>query len=241
MRALGVATLVAMPAIIGVTIAANLSSIAFGLWAIKYYVWLVAQNLVTAATWLFNAALWANPIVWVVGAILIFIGALTYLYLKFENVRGAIWGVWEVIKELGSIVADFFVGLFTGDWDTMRKSFQLGDRLSKAFTKGFNNGVNDFKTDKLQSKMNMLKAPGSSGKTDPSGAVTPANDPIQNNITSGGSRPTNITITLGKLMDKVEIHSTNLKEGTEDMTKLVTEALLRVLNSGNAVAAGGGV
>ena len=58
-----------------------------------------------------------------------------------------------------------------------------------------------------------------------------------NNITSGGSRPTSITINLQKLQDKIEIHSTNIKEGVQEMETMVTEALLRVLNSANATMA----
>ncbi len=55
-------------------------------------------------------------------------------------------------------------------------------------------------------------------------------------ITSGGSRPTTINISLGKLLENVVINSQTVKEGASDMEKIVVETLLRVLNSGNAIA-----
>jgi len=56
------------------------------------------------------------------------------------------------------------------------------------------------------------------------------------NITSGGSKPTNITIHLQKLQEKIEIHSATLTEGVQELESKVTEALLRVLNSANTMA-----
>ena len=70
---------------------------------------------------------------------------------------------------------------------------------------------------------------------DKTGGKNKNGDPFSaaNNITAGGSRPTSITINLQKLQDKIEIHSTNLKEGVAEMESTLIEALLRVLNSAN--------
>jgi len=57
-----------------------------------------------------------------------------------------------------------------------------------------------------------------------------------NDITSGGSKQTNITINLGKLHDNINIYSQNVKEGINDMQEQIETALLRVLNSTNSLA-----
>ncbi|KAA2244570.1 tape measure protein [Chitinophaga agrisoli] len=52
-------------------------------------------------------------------------------------------------------------------------------------------------------------------------------------ITSGGAR--SVVINLQKLFDNLNISSTTFKEGVSDMEQIVTESLLRVLNSANAI------
>lgn len=52
-------------------------------------------------------------------------------------------------------------------------------------------------------------------------------------ITSGGSRPTNITINLGKFQDQIVIHAANVKEGAQEMRAIIVEEFARVLNSAN--------
>ena len=48
-------------------------------------------------------------------------------------------------------------------------------------------------------------------------------------ITSSGSKATNITINIGKFQDKIEIHTTNLREGTDEIVRQLEEALLRTI------------
>ncbi len=57
----------------------------------------------------------------------------------------------------------------------------------------------------------------------------------EDSISSGGSRPTNITINLGKLMDSLNIHSQTLNESSDEVEKKMVALMLRVINSGNAV------
>jgi tape measure domain-containing protein len=56
------------------------------------------------------------------------------------------------------------------------------------------------------------------------------------NITSGGSRPTTINVNYGKLNEKIELHTTNLTEGIEEIEDRLSEMLLRVLNSSAKLA-----
>lgn len=52
-------------------------------------------------------------------------------------------------------------------------------------------------------------------------------------IVSGGNKMTHITVHIGKLQDKVEIHVSNAKEGVRQLGEKVQEELLRSLNSVN--------
>lgn len=73
----------------------------------------------------------------------------------------------------------------------------------------------------------VSRAPEPSG-----GGGTVARDKVDG-ITNGGAR--SIIINLQKLFDNINISSTTIKEGVSEMEEIVTEALLRVLNSVNAL------
>lgn len=71
------------------------------------------------------------------------------------------------------------------------------------------------------------------------GAGTDGSNPLSGTskgITGGGSRPTNINITLGNLVETITITPATLKEGAGEIERLVSEALLRALNSANRIA-----
>lgn len=57
-------------------------------------------------------------------------------------------------------------------------------------------------------------------------------------VTGGGQKQTNITINFGKLNEKIEIHTTNLQEGSANIEEMLQQMLLRVLNSANQMDAG---
>lgn len=59
-----------------------------------------------------------------------------------------------------------------------------------------------------------------------------------NNIAAGGTRPVQINMTIHKLQDQTVIHTTTLKEGSQQAGDMVVEAVLRSLNSANAALQG---
>ncbi|GAA4271631.1 hypothetical protein U6A24_13680 [Aquimarina gracilis] len=85
--------------------------------------------------WAFNAAAAANPVGLVIAGVIALAGAVIYAWNNFEEFRGTIVGVWDVLKSFGSVILDFvitrikelisgFSGLgtavmkfFEGDWD----------------------------------------------------------------------------------------------------------------------------
>ena len=55
-------------------------------------------------------------------------------------------------------------------------------------------------------------------------------------VSGGGAKETNITINIDKFQDSINISTTNLQEGTQDIQRELEQMLLRVINSGNQVA-----
>lgn len=57
----------------------------------------------------------------------------------------------------------------------------------------------------------------------------------ESSVVSGGSKKTNINITIGKLTEDVNIHVTSAEKGIDDLGKKVQEVLLRAVNSVNQI------
>lgn len=62
----------------------------------------------TGAVWGLNAALLANPITWVVAALVALGAGVVYAWNHFEGFRATLYGVWEVMKPVASFLADVF-------------------------------------------------------------------------------------------------------------------------------------
>ncbi|MDD3892455.1 MAG: tape measure protein [Bacteroidales bacterium] len=56
-----------------------------------------------------------------------------------------------------------------------------------------------------------------------------------NNLTSGGSKQTNVTINLRNLIENYQLNTQTFAEGVDQGTQMLIEALLRVVNSANRV------
>lgn len=111
-------------------------SLAASATAMKAYA--VAQKIGTAATWLFNTALYANPIVWIVAAIIAAIAAITILVIKWKEITA--W--WEkssvaikillsplLIANAALIGIAFVIRKVIDNWKGLKKAFQEGGFL----------------------------------------------------------------------------------------------------------------
>ena len=70
----------------------------------------IAMTVAAAATWLFNTALLANPIAWIVIAIVALIAAVVLMYNKFDWFKNFIDAVWAGIQVVIGAVVDWFKG-----------------------------------------------------------------------------------------------------------------------------------
>jgi tape measure domain-containing protein len=170
-----------------------------------------------------------------------------------DRIKGMISG----ISGLGQAVMYMFKGEWSKAWETgknavkdlvgvdaVKHAAENAGKLGGAFSKGFDDGVK-MKPISLKSlipttppvtKMKPTGDYSALGKTPEltgGAGLGNAKDKVEG-ITSGGAR--NIIINLQKLFDNININSTTVQEGVTDMEQMVTEALLRVLNSANAIA-----
>ncbi|MBF2707525.1 tape measure protein [Flavobacterium soyangense] len=162
------------------------------------------------------------------------------------------------ITGMGSALKAFFSGDFKGAFeigkkavgnlmgvDSKKKLLDDGMKAAKSFSKGYNDGVKmkaveagvDVKTGKPKPKdvlkqdksavfadlMNDTgKGKGKKGKGDKS-----------DNIVSGGSKMTHITVNIQKLQDDTKIFVDSTEKGIEQLGEKVQEILLRAVNSVN--------
>ena len=94
-------------------------------------------------------------------------------------------------------------------------------------------------TKKIKKKLGITELGNSGGLaknpiTDKKGnSLQNATKKTSDGIVSGGSKQTTFNITIGKLNEKIEINTTNLKEGGAEIEQKFQELLLRVVNSVN--------
>ena len=96
--------------------------------------WALWTKITTAANWLLNLSLWANPITWVVGGVMVAVGAFVLLWKKVEGFRAVLTGMWEVLKTFGKIIKDFVVDRIKGFLNGIGA---LGKAISELFSGNF--------------------------------------------------------------------------------------------------------
>jgi len=211
-----------------------------------------AYNLVleaaTAIQWLFNAALAANPIGIVILAITALAGGVVYAWKHFAGFRGAVMGAWEVLKGLVGFIKDFVIGVFTGLANVIAGVFTLdgaqiqkgldqavtayhnfGKSAKEAFDKGYKGGVDSFNEEQKNKtpyvKPAALAAKGIDAPVD-GGTGTPKTKVggVQ------GQKVVTYNISIGKLVEKFTVETTNIMQSPAKVKELLTRALLDATN-----------
>lgn len=150
-----------------------LASIFGAVWAAAklYTIGMAVASLITGGATIsflgLNAAMLANPITWVVGLLVALTAGVIYAWNKWEGFRGALSGIWGVIKETGQLLLEWLitpltslgkimVGVFTFDQSLVREGMadaasfmqnsvlKAGERLGNAFQQGYQQGVEGF-------------------------------------------------------------------------------------------------
>ena len=130
--------------------------LAGGLAALVTIMWSVVAAMVSAtmAQIGLNTAMLANPITWIIAAIVALIAAIILVILNFDKVKevamtvceaigGFFAGLWEFITGLFSQIVGFFTGVFQAAWNGIKSIFAGAANWFKGI---FNGIVNVFKT-----------------------------------------------------------------------------------------------
>lgn len=203
----------------------------------------IKLGFAAAQQWLLNIAMTANPIGLVIAGIAALIAGVVYAWNKFEGFRGVLYGVWEV----GKLLADVFIGLgktligaLTFDKDLIKEGFVQQARamseimnggIVKRFNTGYDKGVASMAGESAAATPTTSNLSDTFAASKPQAASATESDTVKG-ITGGGPRVVNINIT--KLVEKIEVHASSVKEGMAQVQDDVEEALLRVLHSGAA-------
>ena len=192
----------------------------------------------------------------IVGWIAAVLTALTALGVYFWNTSTQFRAV---LKGIGAA----FVATFSGTWNLAKNIFgAIGDLIKAAFSldgKGIKEAINKLKSgfpefgssvgnafnDAYEKEMSQSKTP----KTDEEDNDNPNIPVVTTPETGGGAISTgissiggtsgqtdkirNINVTIEKLIDKFEIHTTNLHEDSGKIKEMVAEALTGAVNDVN--------
>jgi TP901 family phage tail tape measure protein len=91
----------------------------------------------------------------------------------------------------------------------------------------------------LENKIKYLSGETDLGAKGGHGGKKNGNTETASNITSGGSKPNTINLTIHKLQDQTVIHTTNLEMGGKQAAARMMEMILEQINGVNAALAGG--
>ncbi len=194
---------------LNVAMSANpIGAVVVGLLAVGAAVYGIIAHWDTVKGWLVNLGkfmLKMNPFYWLVQGIF-------QLFPGVEKWFNELWGkVTGFMKGL--------MGHIKGLWDKIAPYLGLGEM--KLSLDGLGDGL--MKSDKSADPFANSNMPGM-----PKGSkgVREGVD----KVASGGSKPTNITIHIGKFQDSINIYTTNMKDGANDAVAKLEEALIRVVN-----------
>lgn len=241
---------------ISATLATLLAGILLWNTYLKINVWwnglsTAAIILNTLATEGFSAALVALSIAiesvpvigWIIAITAALTGLFVYLFNKFDTFRAYMMGIWEVIKVIGQAfygLGQMIGGVFSMSpakivegLTTMKDALShLGDAYSKGYSasiqvdavKQSDDAKKKFMSEDAKDIFNTTKNIKNSTQGTDLGTPKVANQ-----------RPTNIYITIQKMIDKFDINVTNMTEGKDKVKQYVAQALLEAVNDAQII------
>jgi hypothetical protein len=224
--------------------------------------WIASTITATAAQWGLNVALTANPIGIVVVAIGAAVAAIALLINYWDEIKAAIFRfaqwVWDhhPFKWLIDVTDRIFPGFKAtmGQlWDWIKEKFEMlfgwiGDVWDSV--KSFFGGGDDPEVKAaIETKVTTTGEPipgintaGVANTDSPLAGFTPGaknkrslgkgSEEAASNVSSGG-RPSNVTLTIHKLIEQFTLHTTTLEAGGRQAAEQIVEMLLEQINGIN--------
>lgn len=214
----------------------------------------------TVAQYALNTAMMANPIGLVVGAIALLILQLKVLYDQYERIKGqfqkAETGIQTayftgIKKEVNSL-ADSYEKLGMTRKEAEGKAINdVSGKIDKGMAKNFaklKSGEITKEAFDYASKVgatakaglkNVFNKPTIAGTSATNPSLTDASTSGKSTSTGGteisGSKPQSLTINITKLVESLNVNTTNLKDSAEKIKEAVSKVLLEAVNDVNLV------
>lgn len=205
-----------------------------------------------------SAAIMSIPIIgWIAAAIAALAAIGIHFWntsVKFRATLKGLWasfkavfsGIWDLAKNVFGGIGDLIVAAFKFDGKGIRDAIQrmkggfseFGAEVGSAFTKAYDEEIARSKA------AAAAKEKASAGEPSSDGVLpTPTPDPLAAGLqTSGASvaaaapkadKIRNITVHIDKLIDRFEVHTTNLREDVSRVKDMITEAVVAAVNDIN--------
>jgi hypothetical protein len=183
-----------------------------------------------------GAAIKSVPII---GWVLALADGFMYLWDNVEGFRATLMGIVEVFKNKFAPIAEFISALFSGDLQKMQQASinwaldKTKQTESEAFSAGRVKGFTSFRKEK------MLEAGGDlttlTDLKDPKDPKDPTS--LGSGTEVSGRAPKNLYINITKLVEELNINTTNMQEGAGKIKEMVSKALLEAVNDVNLMSA----
>lgn len=202
------------------------------------------------------------PIIgWIAAAIAALIAIGVYFWNTSAKFRAVLKGLWASFKALFTGIGDLARNTFGAIGDLLKACFNLdaagidaalsklkkgfsdyGSQIGKAFNEAYDAEMEAAKKEEEAKKKQEQGQTATAGNAIPEvpDPTVPTANPTGGSLAGVGSSAAggsgqirNITVTIDKLVEKFEIHTTNLKEDAGRVKDMVAEALLSALNDVN--------
>lgn len=205
-----------------------------------------------------SVAIMNIPIIgWIAAAIAALIAIGAYFWNTSAKFRAVLKGLWASFKAVFTGIGDMAKQVFGGIGDLIKAAFSLdgggikaalnkmkggfadyGSRVGKAFNDAYNAEMAASKEEQEKKEKEDDVLAGIPQVEIPETPVTP--DPTAGTLGTVGTAPAstsdkvkNVTVNIEKLVERFEIHTTNLQGDISRVKDMVSEALLSALNDVN--------
>ncbi len=150
------------------------------------------------------------------------IAGLYAAYKSSAEFKGFLWGFVAGAKELFVGLGDLILGAFTFNPQKMAQGLSEIANVGKAFSKGKFEGMKDFYIEENKKKKALTSPVTKYSKTGSNITQTPAQKETVKE---------NITINITKLVEKLEVSTVNLKEGSDEIKRIIAATLQEAVYS----------
>ena len=200
--------------------------------------------IMTAGQWLLNAAMDANPVGIIVVGIGALIGGLVEAYKHSEKFRAVLDGIGEVAKDVWKILkglGEAILGLYLFNPKMIKEGISEAvdgvKDIGGAFNRGYDNSLAASKKEdaekEKQAKASELVTKHGQAKNQPYsiGKSGKGKGDDESSTLSGGRSVRNVKVDINKLVEKLEIHTTNIQgANATDIKRQLTELLVGVVH-----------